>query len=286
MPLIHTFYRPDESLQRMLEDVVLRPLRQELPNLWQNLGDDDVLRSVRKNVLDRGRTDFCQPYEGPSPLNAGQVFYSPAQKVLLYCAVYMPMHLYSSYHVYRTFLPPPSVKVLFIDVGCGPLTSGIAYRAFAEHADIAYIGIDRADEMINKAEEIDRLGPGGQTLFNWSALIFDYNSLPDFIQSHVSNAEAILINCCYCLASYSLNVSDLANILVQLVGRYPEHPMRVVYQNPRGFLGNWNRLKSRLMQYGFRPSGLNFQQFSYPRLTGGMHRDAPVECETLYKPPA
>ncbi len=289
MPLIHrengNTYRPDDSLKRLFKDTVVRPLRAQLPDLAVRLRDPTIMQRVRENVLDRGCTDFSQPYEGPSPLDGAPVCYSPAQKVLLYCSIYMPMHLYSSYHVYRTFLSPPSVKVLFVDVGCGPLTSGIAYRAFAEHADLAYIGIDRADEMINKAEEIDRLGPGGQTLFNWSALIFDYNALPDFINSHVSGVEAILINCCYCLASYSLNADDLADALVRIMRRHPKHPMRVVYQNPRGFLSNWNLLKSRLMLHGFRSSGLNFQQFSYPRLTGGIHQNAPVECETLYKPP-
>ncbi len=288
MPLIHhsdgNFYQPSESLQRMFDEVILCPLRRELRDLWHHRRNLDVLERVRVNVLDRGCTDFNQPYEGPSPLDGAPVCYSPAQKVLLYCAVYMPMHLYSSYHVYRTFLPRPRVKVLFVDVGCGPLTSGIAYRSFAKHADISYIGIDRADEMINIAEEIDRRGPGGQTLFNWSALIFDYSALPDFVESHVSGAEAILINCCYCLASYSLNADDLADALVRIMSQYPKHPMRVVYQNPKGFLDNWNRLKFRLMRHGFRSTGLNPQQFSYPRLTGGIHRDAPVECETLYKP--
>ena len=291
MPLIHkengNNYSPSESLERLFEDIVLRPLGARLPVLARRLGNYDVNERVRLDVLDQGRTDFNDPYEGPSPLNAGQIYYSAAQKVLLYCALYMPMHLYSSYHVYRTFLPHPRVKVLFVDVGCGPLTSGIAYRAFAEHADLAYIGIDRADEMINKAEEIDRLGPGGQILFNWSALIFDYNALPDFINSYVSGVEAILINCCYCLASYSLNANDLADAIVQIMNLYPKHPMRVIYQNPPNekLHQNWRILRRKLLSNGFAVCHNEIETFRYRELITGAMLEKRVACETLYIPP-
>ena len=297
MPLINhsdgNFYRPGESLQRMFEEAVRHPLRRELPDLWQNLGNWNVLKRVRINVLGRGRTDFSRPYEGPSPLNAGQICYSPAEKVLLYCAFYMKMHLYSSYHVYRTSLPLPRVKVLFVDVGCGPLTSGIAYRAFAEHADIFYIGVDRADEMRKKAKEIDRLGNGEQTLFNSSAFISDYNALPDTIESHVSDSDvkAILINCCYVLASRSLNADRFADALVQIRRRYRELAMHVVYQNPpvKSLHRNWRTVKRRLLINGFAEyhrteyrKGKGIEPFRYPDLITETTLEKKVEYETLY----
>ena len=294
MPLINhngeNVYRPGERLRNLYEETVLRPLRAQLPGLAVRLRDPNVMQRVRENVLDRGCTDFCQPYVGPSPLNpdAEQVSYSPAQKVLLYCAVYMPMHLYSSYHVYRTFLPTPSVTVLFVDVGCGPLTSGIAYRAFAEHADIAYIGIDRADEMINKAEKINERGCSGSSFFKCSALIYDYNSLPDFIRPYVSSAEGIFINCCYFLASHSLNANDFANALVQIMMRHPTLPMRIVYQNPPNQIlhQNWQIVRRRLLRNGFAVCHEGIETFMYPDLITGRAIEKSVAYETLYKPPA
>ena len=292
MPLIHkengNFYRPGESLKRLFKDTVLRPLKAQLNDLADSLGNPDVNERVRLDVLEQGRTDFTEPYEGPSPLNGEPVCYKPAQKVLLYCAVYMPMHLYSSYHVYRTFLPYPRVTVLFIDVGCGPLTSGIAYRAFAEHADIAYIGIDRADEMINKAEKINERGCSGSSFFKCSALIYDYNSLPDFIRPYVSSAEGIFINCCYFLASRSLNANDFANALVQIMMRHPTLPMRIVYQNPPNQIlhQNWQIVRHRLLSNGFAVCHEGIETFMYPDLITGRAMEKSVACETLYKPPA
>ena len=269
----------------MFEEVVRRPLSQELPDLWQNRSNSDVLDSVQKNVLKYGSTDFDSPYRGDSPLNGATVCYSPAQKVLLYCAVNMPMHLYSSYHVYQRHLEPPEGKVLFIDFGCGPLTSGIAYHAFAKkHANVSYIGIDRSRAMLDMVRSIY-----DASLFNRCMPLDNFSSLPHCIDKFIMDNQTIIFNFCYILAIRTLgdsqNLNRLTNALLPILKRYKKHPMRVVYQNPEGLNRNWKRLKSRLMQYGFRPSGLNVEQFSFPRLTDGSLRSPSVECETLYKPP-
>ena len=291
MPLIHrengNTYRPGDSLKRLFKDTVVRPLKARLPVLARRLGNYDVNERVRLDVLDQGRADFNDPYVGPSPLNAGQIFYSAAQKVLLYCALYMPMHLYSSYHVYRTFLSYPLVKVLFVDFGCGPLTSGIAYRAFAEQSQTAYIGIDCADEMLKKAREINQYGLGYAPFFVRYKPLNAHNNLPDMIEEYISDNQEIIFNFCYFLASRSLNARHLANVLVQLVRRYPKHPMRVVYQNPRNerLHQNWRILRRKLLSNGFAVCHNEIETFRYRELITGAMLEKRVACETLYIPP-
>ena len=203
-PLIHeengNVYRPGESLELLFEDAVLRPLRAQLPDLAGNLGRPDINRRVRENVLGRGRTDFCQSYEGSSPLDGAPVCYSPEQKALLYCAVNMPMHLYSSYHVYQRHLEPPEGKVLFIDFGCGPLTSGIAYHAFAKkHANVSYIGIDRSRAMLDMVRSIY-----DASLFNRCMPLDNFSSLPHCIDKFIMDNQTIIFNFCYILAIRTL----------------------------------------------------------------------------------
>ena len=54
-------------------------------------------------------------------------------------------------------LPPITEKVVFIDFGCGPLTSGIAFWAFArQNEHHFYLGIDSSQTMLDKAREINQ----------------------------------------------------------------------------------------------------------------------------------
>ncbi|MDE0020040.1 MAG: alpha-ketoglutarate-dependent dioxygenase AlkB [Candidatus Poribacteria bacterium] len=228
-------------------------------------------------------------------MDGAPVCYSPEQKTLLYCAFYMPMHLYSSYHVYRRHLKPPKGKILFIDFGCGPLTSGIAYHAFLNDAcAIEYIGIDRSiemrkKEMRKKAEEVNTIGLSSRNrIYNRCCIMNSWERLPLYLDSILRGDQTeIVFNFCYFLASQTLNVNDMTEKLQCLIKRYQMHPIRAVYQNPpvNPLRCNWNALKACLMQHGFQSSELNKELFSYPRLTdGNLHRDVRVECETLYRP--
>ncbi len=282
MPLIHkengNNYSPSESLERLFENTVLRPLKAQLPDLADSLGNGAVNEHVRIDVLEQGRANFNDSYES----------YSPAQKVLLYCALYMPMHLYSSYHVYRKYLSYPHMKVLFVDFGCGPLTSGIAYRAFAEQSQTAYIGIDCADEMLKKAREISQYVVRYAPIFVRYMPLNAHNKLPNKIEEYISDNQEIIFNFCYFLASCSLDARDLANILVQLVRRYPKHPVRVVYQNPdnENLHKNWRIVKPKLLRNSFTVCHEGIDSFRYRELvTGVASSEFRVAYEMLYKPP-
>ena len=98
--------------------------------------------TIESTFWKRGSTHFDKEFEG----------LSPEDKVSLYCLYYVPMHLFSSYHVFTKYLTLASDKIVFIDFGCGPLTSGIAFlAAFERHSDITCISIDESRVMRDKA---------------------------------------------------------------------------------------------------------------------------------------
>ena len=132
------YYKPSENLQRLFEDLVVHPFGE---HSWAQPWVDHV-RSTdseyhRGTILHRGRTNFNEPFNG----------LPPEDKVLIYCIYYLPMHLFSSYHVFTKYLTPISDKVIFVDFGCGPLTSGIAFWALARQSEIIYLGIDSSSKM-------------------------------------------------------------------------------------------------------------------------------------------
>ena len=127
------YYRPSENLRRLFEDLAVKPLSESRPDVAVN---PSIMYSLSRGVLKRGTTNFDEC--------AGD--YTPKDKVLLYCVDYMPMHLYSSYHFYTTALTPliSANNVIFVDFGCGPLTSGIAFWAASVESNLftTYIGTE------------------------------------------------------------------------------------------------------------------------------------------------
>lgn len=260
-------YKPSENLKNLFEELVIQPFNNHPPTqAWVTEVKNKNNVYHRKTILKRGRADFDMPFNG----------LSPEDKVLLYCVYYMPMHLYSSYHIFSSKLSlPVSNKVIFIDLGCGPLTSGIAYWAATRPSNITYIGIDRSQAMLNKALEINNNfnNENRDLLFYDFHLISDYNQLPCYLSSHVEignpDDTIIIFNFCYILASHTFDQNETLDSLIGVINRianeYEKYKICGVYQNPVGrqFQENWKNLKSMVKKYNsmFDVSGFS-EQFS------------------------
>lgn len=242
----------------------------------------------RVNVLKQGRTNFNEQFEG----------LSPEDKVLIYCVYYMPMHLFSSYHIFTgPFFPFVSDKVIFIDFGCGPLTSGVALWTFARQSDITYLGIDNSQAMLDKAKAVNEYGPDRwQPFFDKDKfeLICDYHYLTQLLDNHIEKGDRtqIIFNFCYLLASETLDIENLSRVLTPIVEKYSQHKMCVVYQNPpppshlplqSSFLHkNWVILKDQLLTFKSRITQSNIERFRYDSLINGLPHDVKVYYDILY----
>ena len=246
------YYTPSENLQGLFQKLVVQPVMDGLPTHAQRIQPVDIRQlTIQRQIIGRGRTNFDEPYQD----------FTPEDKVLFYCYHYMPMHLYSSYHIFRNASLPASNNVVFIDFGCGPLTSGIAFWAFAGQRDITYIGIDSSQTMLDKAQEINHNGPyiySHEPFYENAHLICDYNQLPDHLGSIEMGNPAdtlIIFNFCYFLQSNIFNepssMETLGNLLQSVTFDYGHNKICMVYQDPvgNGFQERWHDLKSQVITY-------------------------------------
>ena len=289
-------YAPSKSLQYLFEELVTQPFERNLPALAEDVKNnriyywEDIAR-----ILRQGQSDFDETsYDKPS-----NEYYFPKDKVTIYCVHHMPRHLFSSYHIFTNCLTPISEKdkIVFIDFGCGPLTSGIAFRAFAGQTDVTYLGVDSSQTMLDKAAVINRYGPNRykDPFFDKFALIRDYADLTGLLDRYIEEGDRtqIVFNFCYFFSSPTLDIDNLSDVLVQIVQQYNRHKMCFVYQNPDHrslaegrrlrLYGKWEQLKTHLS--AFRSQGLQsgVETFSYRRLVNGLlHNNAKVYYEMLY----
>ena len=288
MPYIHytgNRYRFSENLKALFENLVKQPFQNHpSTSAW----DTEVRNrdgSYHRNViLEQGRTNFNEPYNG----------LSPRDKVLIYCAHYMPMHLVSSYHIFRvhtrffsTYLRSSSNRIVLIDFGCGPLTSGIAFWAFARQCKIIYLGIDSSQAMLEKAKEINQYGPNqyGVPFFSTFEAISNYSELTKILARYISTDEktSIIFNFCYFLASRTLDVRHLSDVINQIVEKYSKHQMCVVYQNPdlSSLHENWETLRNDFTGFRSRVIESSVQWFRYDSLTTDSPHNANVYNDVL-----
>ena len=289
------YYEPAESLKHLFEELVIQPFEHDLPALAADVKNtkiyywEDIAR-----ILSQGQSDF----DDVSFDKASSAYYFPKDKVSIYCVHHMPRHLFGSYHIFTNCLTPikEENRVVFIDFGCGPLTSGIAFRAFAGERDVTYFGIDSSRTMLDKAASINKYGPNryNDPFYDTFALIRDADDLPRLLGRYIENGDGtqIIFNFCYFFSSPTLDINNLSETLIQIVKKYDQHKMCFVYHNPdhrslskSGRLkmyGNWERLKTNLSVFRDQITQSDVETFSYRRLiNGSLHNNAKVYYEVL-----
>lgn len=278
-------YRFSMNLNALFENLVKQPFQNHPSTPAWNAEVKNKDRSYHRNViLEQGRTNFNEPYNG----------LSSQDKVLIYCAHYMPMHLVSSYHIFRVHtrffrahLRLPSNRVVLIDFGCGPLTSGIAFWAFARQCNIIYLGIDSSQAMLEKAKEINQYGPNKYRtpFFSTFEAISNYSELTTILARYISTDEKtpIIFNFCYFLASRTLDVRHLSDVINQIVEKYNKHKMCAVYQNPdlSSLHENWEFLRAKFAGFRSHIIESSVQWFCYDSLTTGSPHNVSVYNDIL-----
>ncbi|GAX34336.1 hypothetical protein [Nodularia sp. NIES-3585] len=239
----------------------------------------------RRYILEQGRTDFNIPFNG----------LPPRAKVLIYCYQYMQMHCMSSYHIFlkhwdlfngyvacESDINTTEVAPLFVDFGCGPLTSGLAFSHLCMNKiAFHYIGIDRAKPMLATADDF-RSNPkfGEKCTFDF---LENYNTktLLSLIDKYIYNNPNILIifNFSYFFASTSINVQELLAIIRSILTKHNSNPVYIVFQNPPGTTINskWHEFISYLPQFNTLINGPLLEEIQYEYTMNGYNNYKSVQ---------
>lgn len=188
--------------------------------------------TVLNDILDRGKTKFDERYEG----------LEPSDKVLLYCYFNMKKHFFTSIAVFKKvwnslhqIFTDKKYSPVFIDLGCGPLTSGLAMAELfqnetGEPLRMNYIGIDISEAMIEKAKEFSQ----SDLFHSESTFSFfkSWNDIPNqMLIEFAGKNNPFFLNASYLFANLSLDiVENLAKFVSNLVSEFRN--VHFIFQNP------------------------------------------------------
>jgi SAM-dependent methyltransferase len=275
------YSKTSEFTKSLLEDTILLPVNEifnqgilENPNFTSPYTSEAIaIKWKQRNViLEQGRTDFNSESNG----------LTLTQKVDLYCFYYFQMHYSSSHILYRGLTKPnlgtllKDKEVYFIDIGCGPFTSGLAFNRFLQNTNLGntithYIGIDSSTAMIEKAKFIcSKLNDK-----RYSDIVF-YSQIPNLISSFPKTQNMMLIlNYSYFFGSQSLIVKDFIDFTNLLVASYPESKILVFHQNPTGRSLNvkWEEYKKGLPNLNSIPGCPTKYVFEYDDILKSSNRE-------------
>ena len=296
------YYRPSDNLRELLKLQIIQPFRDAKPDVVLLFDpprpDYTTISNLLQNILKRGSTDF-----DIQSVDEHFGIFSPREKVLFYCANYMTMHLTGSYHIYSEYLMQhkqvsESNHIIFVDYGCGPLTSGIAFWNALSKPNVTYIGIDIAKSMLDQASEINRNSPIGNSVpyFKNITLSQNYEIVPELlsaIQRDTPSDTVIVFNFCYVLAPITF-IGDIRSFIDSIhnaVQVSNDRKICMVYQNPSKLANahiHWSKLENEVMNYPYFPIQ-NFvshgEDVSYRYevlMTGRMSQVIDVRYDLLY----
>lgn len=219
-------YVPSSLTQTIFQDLILNPIN-EAKYLTRYSSSE-----IRADVLDYGKANFTESYKDLSAYD----------RVQLYCYFNMRKHFFTTYAVYEKIYTSlnstifqKNKKIVFIDFGCGALTSGLAVASLYhdkenEPITMHYIGIDIADSMLEKAKEFSET-----ELFN-SESKFDFftswESISDELIQIITEKESVVVfNASYLFASSSLDEKSLSNFVNSITQKLNRNSY-FVFQNP------------------------------------------------------
>ena len=252
--------------------------RLEKEDKIENPKDYHNSHKYRTIWLQQGTQDFDNLKIANCPLTSYEL-------VDLYCYYYLQMHYSSSMAVFNSGantikqLCNPQNTIHFIDIGCGPTTSGIAFNYWMEDnvindKKVMYYGIDSSNAMLSKAKDL----LSGNNYFNFygnyfpheagdDALLALFNSIDELnLTIDTPNKHIAIINCCYLFASESLDVNQLVEgINSKISSMYDTY---IVYQNPADFdVPKWASFKSKLSGFNSVKNYPQVLKFSFHSIT-------------------
>ncbi|MDA7758003.1 class I SAM-dependent methyltransferase [Opitutales bacterium] len=174
--------------------------------------DEDILlgkhlNTVRTKVIELGRADFTRASRG----------FTIEEKVLLYAYCNMPGHIKRGIEIFsKEHDKLESILesgLLIYDIGCGPLTTCLAFADSFENKTFDYIGVDNSQGMLNlghkqwngytkfKSSRVKQCSP--ESFLNWNQIN----------PSGKTKSRNTLINFSFFFASKQLDDEDIQSLV-------------------------------------------------------------------------
>ena len=119
--------------------------------------------------------------------------------------------------------------------------------------------------------------------------LHDYNYLTGLLDKYIEKDDKaqIVFNFCYFLASETLIIENLSDVLILIIERYNRHKVCMVYQNPKSsrLHENWEILKDTFSGFRSQITQSNIERFSYDSLINGKPDPRDVYFDILSNDP-
>lgn len=168
-----TLYNIGGTFERLFNKFVLKPIKDdtysELPQYVMGNCEE-----TNKALIDYGRINFslpkiCQMDNADANGRKQMREFSAHDIVKLYCYHYMSKYYHETKALYSAYSKAgiPN-NVLFIDMGCGPATAGLAFMdVFGDVvSNVKYYGVDTSEAMLDMAEKMMKDGYGDKACFH------------------------------------------------------------------------------------------------------------------------
>jgi hypothetical protein len=243
---VDKIFTPSVFTDKLFNEKFLNYIKFHPETKWHTILLGYNTDTIRSEIIKYGQANFDSSYNN---LKSNDI-------VKLYCYFNMRKHYYTSLYLYERCLWLKDLVstggcIKFIDIGCGPATSGIAFTDFlfgnnSDSVPFDYIGVDFYQSMLDSAEDL--MSNGVYSCFSNQQYI---KSLKLIDKSDLSDAKAIIINVCYLFASPNLDVNDLANDVNELLDDYNEKPRFLLFQNTTDAIKNvkYNIFKTKLLSH-------------------------------------
>lgn len=213
---------------------------------------------IRNDIIKYGRADF----------RLGNNGLSDDEIVLLYCYYNMRKHFFTTYFLYERIynslmeiISDTNTIPVFIDLGCGPLTSGLAISDLHTERTgnqllVHYIGLDNAPAMLRKATafwDVGNFHPDSRC-----DLVLTPDEILDHLIPYQDGHTTLIFNASYLFASDSLEILDLANFFSNLRRQFGTSRIYFVFQNPDNPERNskFQQFKSQIPPYTTHKRGV------------------------------
>jgi hypothetical protein len=240
-------YEPSIFSEEVFEKNFLTYIRKNSPDYPRLiLGHDGV--TITQKIINQGQADFDSPNQACN-ISASDV-------VKLYCFYNMRMHYFTSLSIFERSRIVEKYynangRIKFIDIGCGPGTSGLAltehiYNVTGGKASFDYFGVDCSSLMMEMARSMLL-----NNTFQEGNILEFHRNVSEIDLGALKNYSCIIVNACYLFASSTLDVTALAAFIHCLKLTYPGRPKYFFFQNPEYDLLNvkYEQFKNQIDGY-------------------------------------